>query len=52
MLFLAADNSSMWNLGNIMGAIFFLVIFLLGFAVYKMVTGGSSKSSVPNDDED
>ncbi len=51
MLYLASDNSSMWNLGNIMGAIFFLVIFILGFAVYKMVTGGSGKSAPNNDEE-
>ncbi len=51
MLYLAADNSSMWSLGNIMGAFFFLVAIGLGFAVYKMVAGGS-KSSVKEEDEE
>jgi len=43
MLYLASDNSSMWNMGNLMGAFFFLVIIILGFVVYKMVAGGKSK---------
>ncbi len=51
MYFLASDNSSMWNLGNIMGAVFFLVIIILGLVVYKMVAGGSSVSVDDNDDE-
>jgi len=41
-MFLTGDNASMWNVGNLMGAFFFLVIVILGFVVYKMVAGGSS----------
>ena len=41
-MFLTGDNSSMWNVGNLMGVIFFLVIIILGIVVYKMVAGGSS----------
>jgi hypothetical protein len=51
MLYLASDNTSMWTLGNIMGAVFFLVIFILGFVVYKMVAGGSSRSNASDSDE-
>jgi len=48
MLYLASDNSSMWNMGNLMGAFFFLVIIILGFVVYKMVAGGKSKKDSEN----
>ncbi len=51
MLYLASDNSSMWTLGNIFGALFFLVIIILALVVYKMVTGGSG-SSVSQDDHE
>jgi len=51
MYFLASDNSSMWNLGNIMGAVFFLVIIILGIVVYKMVAGGSSVPVEDNEEE-
>jgi len=44
MYLLTGDNESMWNVGNLMGAFFFLVIIILGFVVYKMVAGGSSKN--------
>jgi len=43
MLFLTGDNETMWNVGNLMGIFFFLVIIILGLVVYKMVTGGNSK---------
>ncbi len=52
MIYLASDNTSMWTLGNIMGVVFFLVIFILGFVVYKMVAGGSSTSKVSEDTEE
>ena len=42
-MFLQADNSSMWNMGNLMGALFFLVIVVLGIVVWRMVAGGKSK---------
>ncbi len=46
MLYLTGDNSSMWNVGNLMGAIFFLVIVILGIVVWRIVAGGSKKSNV------
>ncbi len=52
MLYLASDNSSMWNVGNIFGALFFLVIIILGLVVYKMVAGGSGNASVTDDDNE
>lgn len=51
MLYLASDNTSMWTLGNIMGVVFFLVIFILGFVVYKMVASGSGSSNVSDSEE-
>ncbi len=51
MLYLASDNTSMWTLGNIMGAVFFLVIFILGLVVYKMVAGGSGSSNLSDSEE-
>jgi len=51
MLYLASDNTSMWTLGNIMGAVFFLVILILGIVVYRLVAGGSSKSEVSEMDD-
>jgi len=51
MYFLASDNTSMWTLGNIFGIVFFIVIFLLGFVVYRLVAGGSSKSNLTETDE-
>ncbi len=45
MLYLVGDNSSMWNVGNLMGAFFFLVIIIMGIGVYLMVRGGSKKAN-------
>ena len=51
MLYLTADNSSMWTLGNLMGAFFFLVIIILALVIYKMVAGGKSVPVDSDDDE-